>query len=181
MQRQKVCRPLSSVLFTLFILLSCLPAQAGPQQRRLASLDVVLMEEAIFGTASTYDPLTSKEPDSLETASGESYDPGTWSAAIQIDLREAFGGVRYGRNYRPTFALVECGAKRAIVKINDVGPLAPGRIIDLNTRTMRYFDPTLTRGLVQDVAVTPLPGDDWIAGPLDGDENQMLALAASER
>ena len=124
-------------------------------------------------------PLTMpNEPEGIETASGESYDPETWSAAIQTDLRGAFGGVRYGRNYRPSFALVECGAKRAIVKINDVGPLAPGRIIDLNTRTMRYFDPTLALGLVRDVVVTPLPGDDWIAGPVDGEDNRMLAMSA---
>ena len=29
-----------------------------------------------------------------------------------------------------------------IIRINDVGPLLPGRIIDLNERAMRYFDPS---------------------------------------
>jgi hypothetical protein len=61
---------------------------------------------------------------------GEPYDPAAWTAAIRIDLREQFGGVRYGKNYRPTFALVESGEKCAIVKINDVGPLKPDRVIE---------------------------------------------------
>jgi hypothetical protein len=31
---------------------------------------------------------------------------------------------------------------------------------------------------VRDVVVTPLPGDDWIAGPVDGEDNRMLAMSA---
>lgn len=182
MQHQNVWRLLSCFAIAVVLILPVRPSRAGPitpQLRRLASLDMLLIEAGIAGIASTYDPLTmANEPEGLETASGESYDPETWSAAIQTDLRGAFSGVRYGRNYRPSFALVECGAKRAIVKINDVGPLAPGRIIDLNTRTMRYFDPTLAVGLVRDVVVTPLPGDDWVAGPVDGEDNRMLAMSA---
>ena len=181
-QRQSLCRLISCCFITLSLVLPLRPSQADPmtpQLRRLAGLDVLLIEAGIAGVASTYDPLAMpSEPEGLETASGEFYDPETWTAAIQIDLRDDFGGVRYGRNYRPAFALVECGARRAIVQINDVGPLAPGRIIDLNTRAMRYFDPTLTLGLVRDVVVTPLPGEDWIAGPLDGDDNRMIALSA---
>lgn len=182
MQRQCLCRLIACSVITLLLILPARPSQADPvtpQLRRLASLDILLIEAGIPGIASTYDPqAVPNEPEGLETASGELYDPETWTAAIQIDLRDAFGGVRYGRNYRPAFALVECGDKRAIVQINDVGPLAPGRIIDLNTRAMRYFDPTLALGLVRDVVVTPLPGDDWIAGPIDGADNRMIALSA---
>ncbi len=72
------------------------------------------------------------------------------------------------QDYEPAFALVEAGGKRAIVKINDVGPLMRGRIIDFNEQTMRYFDPTLQRGLVTSVKITPLYGRGWTAGPLDG-------------
>jgi rare lipoprotein A len=157
------------------------PADVEPQLMRRASLDVLLMEDGIYGIASTYDPRSAKEPEEMETASGETYDPDTWTAAIQIDLRGAFGGVRYGRNYRPTFALVECGNKRVIVRINDVGPLMPGRIIDLNARAMRYFDPTLELGLLRNTVVTPLPGDGWIAGPVDGGEDQTIVLSARQR
>ena len=71
-----------------------------------------------------------------------------------------------GKAYRPRFALVETADKRAVVKINDVGPLKPGRIIDLNEQAMQYFDPTMQRGVIKSVKVTPLPGEDWIAGPV---------------
>lgn len=127
--------------------------------------------ETIVGIASTYNPTDPNDRDAggLETASGEQYDAGDWTAAIRTDLRVQFGGVRYGRNYVPTFALVESNDKRVIVRINDVGPLRPGRIIDFNQRTMEYFDPTLQRGLIADVSVTPLAGQDWALGPVVDD------------
>ena len=114
-----------------------------------------------------------RTPASQETASGELYDAEGWTAAIRIDLRDRFGGVHYGKNYQPAYALVEAGNKRAIIKVNDVGPLMPGRIIDLNQRAMRYFDPTLQLGLVHDMRVTPLPGPYWTAGPIGGDGETM--------
>jgi len=98
------------------------------------------------------------------TATGERYNPFAWAAAIQTDLRERFGGVRHGS--RASYALVEGTNKRAIVKINDVGPLTLGRVIDFNEQTMRYFDPTLRRGVIQNVRVTPLSGDNWTPGPI---------------
>jgi len=104
----------------------------------------------------------------IETASGELYDRMAWTAAIQTDLRETFGGIRYGKDYRPTYALVEVAEKRAIIKINDVGPLKPGRVIDFNEQTMRYFDPSLQRGIIHSVKVTPLPDDGWATGPING-------------
>jgi rare lipoprotein A len=64
------------------------------------------------------------------------------------------------------YALVEGADKRVIVKINDVGPLTPGRVIDLNERTMQYLDPTLERGVIRPVKVTPLPGTYWTPGPV---------------
>ena len=133
---------------------------------------------SFVGIASTYNPFRDR-PDAVAaaTASGEAYDATAWTAAIQIDLRHDFGGVRYGRLYRPTFALVERGDKRAIVRINDVGPLRPGRVIDLNERSMLFFDPTLQLGLVRDVKVTLLAGDDWTAGPLDATAKIDLASA----
>ena len=98
------------------------------------------------------------------TATGERYDPSAWTAAIKTGLRQKFGGVRYGST--PRYALVEGGDKMVIVEINDVGPLTPGRIIDFNERTMRYFDPTLELGVIKNVKVTPLPGKDWTPGPI---------------
>src|SRR5437764_9406342 len=121
--------------------------------------------EAIVGAASTYNPFRPgwREGGS-KTASGERYDPSVWAAAIKTSLRQKFGGVQFGA--RPKFALVEAIGKKIIVKINDVGPLTPGRIIDLNERAMRYFDPSLQLGVIHDVIVKPLFGDYWIPGPL---------------
>ena len=120
--------------------------------------------DAIVGAASTYNPF---RPGGREggpnTASGERYNPSVWAAAIKTSLRQKFGGVRYGE--RPKFALVEAVGKKIIVKINDVGPLTPGRIIDLNERAMRHFDPSLELGVIHGVIVKPLSGDHWIPGP----------------
>jgi rare lipoprotein A len=126
--------------------------------------------DTLIGAASTYDPTDVNDRDSgdMQTASGETYDPQGWSAAIRTDLRDQFGGVGYGKNYRPVFALVEAAGKRAIVRINDVGPLRPGRVIDLNTRAMRYFDPAMQTGVLDTVKVTPLADTDVALGPVDG-------------
>jgi rare lipoprotein A len=124
--------------------------------------------EVIVGAASMYNPFKPGwREGGPETASGERYDPDVWAAAIKTTLRSKFGGVQYGA--RPKYALVEAVGKKVIVKINDVGPLTPGRVIDLNERTMRLFDPTLELGVIYDVTVTPLPGDFWSTGPVVDD------------
>jgi rare lipoprotein A len=103
------------------------------------------------------------------TASGERYDLSAWAAAIKTSLRKQFGGVQHGAT--PRYALIEGVGKKAITKINDVGPLTPGRIIDFNERTMRYFDPSLRLGVIDRVRVTPLSGDasgaSWVRGSGD--------------
>src|SRR5438874_5750883 len=121
--------------------------------------------DAIVGSASTYSPFRPGwREGGPNTAFGERYDPSVWTAAIKTSLRQKFGGVQFGA--RPKYALVEAVGKKVIVKINDVGPLTPGRIIDLNERTMRHFDPSLERGVIPDVKVRPLAGGDWTAGPV---------------
>ena len=121
---------------------------------------------AIVGAASMYDPTRpGYKSGTGVTSSGERYDPSAWTAAIQIHLRGRFGGVS-GRAKR-RYALVEGAGKRVIVRINDVGPLEPGRVIDFNRRTMSYFDPSLRRGLIHQVKVTPLSGDHYKAGPVE--------------
>ena len=120
---------------------------------------------ALVGAASTYNPFQpGTREGGPETASGERYDPDAWTAAIKTGLREKFGGVQFGE--RPKYALVEAVGKKVIVKINDVGPLVPGRIIDLNERTMRHFDPSMEIGVIRDVKVMPLLGDYWVPGPV---------------
>jgi rare lipoprotein A len=121
--------------------------------------------DAIVGAASTYNPLRSGwREGGPDTASGERYDPSVWAAAIKTTLRQKFGGVQYGA--KPKYALVEAVGKKVIVKINDVGPLTPGRIIDLNERAMRHFDPSLQLGVIYGVKVSPLSGDYWVPGPV---------------
>ena len=43
---------------------------------------------------------------------------------------------------------------------------------------MRYFDPTMARGVLGGVT-TPLPGDNWIVGPLDEGDGTMVLAARS--
>ena len=132
---------------------------------RSDALDGAASGPAIVGAASMYNPYRPGwREGGVKTASGERYDPSAWAAAIKTNLRKKFGGVQYGA--RPKYALVEGAGKKAIVKINDVGPLTPGRIIDFNERTMRHFDPSLRLGVIAEVKVTPLSGDDWTPGPI---------------
>jgi len=155
----------------LFVYSSSAMAKLGTVDKSTAASrrGACAMGVTIVGTASMYDPFQpGYREGGIQTASGELYDPVAWTAAIQTDLRETFGGVRHGKEYRPAYALVEVANRRAIIKINDVGPLKPGRVIDFNSQTMRYFDPTLQRGLVHSVKITPLPGDGWETGPING-------------
>ena len=141
-------------------------AMAQSETDAVHSDDLVIAASGatIIGAASTYNPYRpGYREGGLNTASGERYDSSEWAAAIKTNLRKEFGGVRYGA--RPKYALIEGEGKKAIVKINDVGPLAPGRIIDFNERTMRYFDPGMRQGVIRSVKVTPLPSGDWTPGP----------------
>ncbi|WP_176945627.1 septal ring lytic transglycosylase RlpA family protein [Bradyrhizobium sp. Rc2d] len=136
----------------------------GGHSNAIVDVDAV-SGNAVVGAASMYNPFKpGKEEGGPRTASGERYDPSAWTAAIKTSLRRKFGGVQFG--VRPKYALVEAAGKKVIVKINDVGPLRPGRIIDFNERTMRHFDPSLERGVIKDVRVSPLSGDDWTLGPV---------------
>jgi rare lipoprotein A len=155
-------------LFTLAVSVSLAAARSETVVHSTAVVDEAC-GDAITGAASTYNPFKAGwREGGPETASGERYDPSVWAAAIKITLREKFGGVQFGA--RPKYALVEAVGKKIIVKINDVGPLTPGRIIDLNERAMRYFDPGMERGVIANVTVRPLEGDYWVPGPVGSQE-----------
>ena len=148
----------------------CLLSPLAPDEWEGYQINPIAKGPAIVGVASTYNPYQpGYREGGKQTASGEQYDPAAWTAAIQTNLRDMFGGVQYGKAYRTSYALVESGGKKAIIKINDVGPLVPGRVIDLNEQAMRYFDPTLKRGVVHPIKVTPLRGDDWPTGPVEAE------------
>jgi rare lipoprotein A len=114
----------------------------------------------VVGTASTYDPTKPGwQTGGMETASGATYNPNAFSAAIQTSLRDRFGGVKYGQP--ATNALVEApGGQQAVVGVNDVGPLVQNRVIDLSTPAMKYFNPFATpnSGLMPNMRVTPYYG-----------------------
>ena len=40
---------------------------------------------------------------------------------------------------------------------------------------MRYFDPTLQAGLIENVSVTPLAGRNWALGPVSADQPVSVA------
>ncbi len=89
---------------------------------RSTAVDDATSRAAIVGAASMYNPYRSGYREGgANTASGERYDPSAWAAAIKTSLRKKFGGVRHGAT--PKYALIERAGKKAIVKINDVGPL----------------------------------------------------------
>ncbi len=57
-------------------------------------------DEIIVGVASYYQ-------DPQQTASGEQFDPDGFTAAAQLEIRDKFGGIKYGRLYQPAYAVVE--------------------------------------------------------------------------
>jgi rare lipoprotein A len=123
--------------------------------------------DTIIGIASYYD-------DPQRTASGEPFNPNAFTAAAQLEIRHKFGGIRFGVKYRPAYAVVEYRKKKLILKFNDVGPLRPGRIVDLSRAAMAYFN-GLKKGLLRNVKVTPLPlGKVFTPGPVT--DAQLAAL-----
>jgi len=124
-------------------------------------------ETTIVGAASFYDIPG-------ETASGEQYDPRAFTAAAQLEIRDKFGGIKFGRLYQVSYAIAEYGGKKLILKFNDVGPLRPGRKFDLSRAAMEYFD-GLDKGVLPDVKVTVLPlGQVYTPGPVT--EEQLVAM-----
>jgi rare lipoprotein A len=131
------------------------------------AFSTVASADTIIGIASFYD-----EPQ--WTASGEPFNPNAFTAAAQLEIRHKFGGIRFGVKYRPAYAVVQYGSKKLILKFNDVGPLRPGRIVDLSRAAMAYFN-GLKKGLLRNVKVTPLPlGKVFTPGPVT--DAQLAAL-----
>jgi rare lipoprotein A len=138
------------------------------------AIDVMVpagIAEPIVGIASFYDY-------PQRTASGEPYDPKAFTAAAQLDIRDKFGGIRFGRLYQPAYAIAEYAGKKLIIKFNDVGPLLPGRKFDLSRAAMEYFA-GVDKGLLEDFKVTPLPlGRVYAAGPVT--DADLIALGIGE-
>lgn len=146
----------------LTVAASCITTSSAFATNTINLLQYIPHHEVFQGIASFYD-------DPGLTSSGETYDPKLFTAAVQIDIRAQFGGVRYGRLYQPVYAIAEYNGKRAIVKLNDVGPLKPGRKFDLSRIAMEYFG-GIELGLLPDFKMTLLPrGRDYTLGPIRED------------
>ena len=141
-------RQMSAAFCGVLIIFACsVPTKAAAKPARLATRTKVQADVTklppFIGAASTYNPFRPGPGKAASwPASGEDYSANSWTAANRTNLHGLLRGVFSGKAYRPRFALVKTADKRAVVKINDVGPLKPGRIIDLNEQTMQYFDPT---------------------------------------
>jgi rare lipoprotein A len=155
---------LGGVLGTFVIVLSVAVLTAAP----VAMARNAEMPQVIVGTASFYDEFS-------VTASGEAYDPTGFTAAVQLALRDRFGGVKSGANYRPVYVIAEFGGKRAVLKINNVGTMKAGRLFDLSRAAMEYFG-GLEKGLLANLKVTLLPfGRHYKLGPLTADVEEVAA------
>lgn len=152
------------------------PNGAGPKltvDRAAPTPGGPVSDTTIIGLASFYD-------DPGETASGELYDPAAFTAAAQLKIRDKFGGIKFGRLYQPSYGIAEYAGKKLILKFNDVGPLRPGRIIDLSRAAMKYFD-GLEKGVLPDVKVTVLPlGKVYAAGPVTDEQLAALGFGTAD-
>lgn len=155
------------------IVSSVTPAQGAPASQ--ATLPVTVEIDGIkgveSGAASTYNPAKPGwRTGETKLATGARYNPKAYEAALQTDLAAKYQ-MGHGNYPRNGFALVEQGDKKLIVKINDNGPLVPGRIIDLNEASMRYLSNNKygnNSGVLNDVKVTVLEGTGYTPGPVDG-------------
>ena len=80
------------------------------------------------------------------TSQGDRFNTEEYSAAIQIDIRNQFG-VPSGTGKKGYARVTNLNTGKSIlVKINDVGPLTSGRVIDLSQASFRSLSPTGTLG-----------------------------------
>jgi len=100
------------------------------------------MADFVRGQASYYGPGFQGN----RTSQGDVFNTEEYSAAIQIDIRNQFG-VAAGTGKKGYARITNLDNGRSIlVKINDVGPLTPGRVIDLSQKSFRSLSPTGTLG-----------------------------------
>ena len=100
------------------------------------------MADFVRGQASYYGPGFQGN----RTSQGDIFNTEEYSAAIQIDIRNQFG-VPAGSGKKGYARVTNLSNGRSIlVKINDVGPLTSGRVIDLSQKAFRSLSPTGTLG-----------------------------------
>ena len=139
------------------------------------------------GNATTYNPYKAGwKTGGTGLATGGTYNPNGWEAALQLDLAKQYG-CGYGSG-KVCHAVVEGNGKSMIVQINDNGPMCAdpatarraadctsrtSRVIDLNEKSMQYLGGGGSNsGLVKNVTVTLLCDFNNKLGPLDEKERQ---------
>ena len=124
------------------------------------------MANYVEGKASYY----GTEFDGRRTSQGDIFNNRGYSAAIQIDIRNQFG-VPIGTGEKGYARVTNLNnGKSILVKITDVGPLAPGRVIDLSQESFKALSTngSLTQGVLDNIKVEYLgkykPGS--VLGPV---------------
>ncbi|MBI4133125.1 hypothetical protein HY478_00775 [Candidatus Uhrbacteria bacterium] len=144
-----------------------------------AEAAVPCIKTSFRGDASTYNPnYAGYKTGGQALATGGRYNPNEYEAALQLGL-----ATRYGCGYGSRaicYAIVQAPSGRAMtVRINDNGPLTPGRVIDLNEKSMRYLSAGSygqNSGVIRNVIVTLLCGiEGQQLGPLEAREREEWA------
>lgn len=178
MPRVPYCIGLSVFVGALFIFALTAEAARTPSGD---PADQCIKAPPFKGEASTYNPyLPGYKGGSGTLATGGPYNPNSYDAALQLDLAKRYR-CGYG-NRAVCHAIVQApNGRGVVVRINDNGPLnVPGRIIDLNTRSMDYLSGGTKGGTkggtIKNVTVTLLCGISGMAlGPLDSKDREAWA------
>lgn len=139
---------------------------------------------SVRGDASTYNPnYAGWKTGGQSLATGGRYNPNAFEAALQLDLAKKYK-CGYGSG-AICHAIVQApNGKSMLVRINDNGPLVPGRIIDLNEMSMRYISGGVNgknSGVVKNVTVTLLCAASGMQlGPLDPNDRAKLAALVQQ-
>src|SRR6185436_3366728 len=112
------------VLCTIFLMMSTSLAFAQGANGAIPALDCVLNKEKIIGDATTYNPYSAGwKTGGTGLATGGTYNPDAWEAALQLDLAKKYGcGYGSGKTCRAVVSSPSTG-RAAIILVNDNGPM----------------------------------------------------------
>ena len=177
---RRVSKPILG-LVPLLIIVALTGAQRVPAE---AAETGGCIKAKFKGIATTYNPNVSGwKTGGQGLATGGTYNPNGYEAALQLDLAKQYG-CGYGSR-KTCHAAVEGNGKAMIVLINDNGPMCAdsataarardcthrtARVIDLNEKAMRYLSGGRygnNSGTIPDVTVTLLCDFNAKLGPLD--------------
>lgn len=191
-----------ALLFVVMVVIINTPyASAQVVEGGIPALNCV--KKKIVGDATTYNPYAAGwKTGGLGLATGGTYNPDAWEAAIQLDIgREVGCGVGSGKTCRAVVSVPSTG-RAAIVLINDNGPMCAdpatyakakecqqkgkfARVIDLNKQSMYFLSNGKSGnnvGTLYNVEVAildPRCGQVGNLGPLTGADKEAWAKIAA--